>query len=529
MSPKRGISWPMKPKTKRNMHSSASCLHVAVISVSCISSAAALSQNPTSRYLKEMGRLLDHHQEHHVAAVPSNAEPQSGTDATSGGGDNSGDASFEQWEQYQPSSLFSASDASDLNGEPSPLEARQKRFQNPHPPTDPYFQRQKELFKGYYSQNQTPNGSVQRQSRAQSIEKNDRPPRGAELFHALNEQIEALDQQMQSSSSFGNDVDGQFSDTEPVEWDYTEYQDDYFPVDDGVSQFEYVDTDKYASVQQPEDFFNEAEQYQIHEEASNIALRQELERMAAEKRVAEEVARRAQQELREKERLERERAEQERVTAARAEAARAELKKALERELARFEEQKRRSREVVSIAKSRRILEMPNTNDPFELLGLDYRNPPETAEEIRRAFLKMAKKYHPDAVASDATREERERASLYFARINSAYQLLKDKQEMLGDEYFATMMGGPMYEPRNSHIRQSFSRGYGFDDYSSMFTGNSYSARYGPMHGRQSRAHNGNKRRHNYGQTKNPFRRQRQEVGDNCHVSGKDFPPFFNT
>ena len=132
----------------------------------------------------------------------------------------------------------------------------------------------------------------------------------------------------------------------------------------------------------------------------------------------------------------------------------------------------------------------------------------------------MAKKYHPDAVASDATHEEREIASLSFAKVNSAYQHLKDKYERLREEQtFATMLGGPMYQPRNGNVRQSFSHGHGFDDYGS---GGGY-AGYGPANGRQPeqpQPQNGNHR--------NPFRRRRRGAGDSCHVSADDFPPFFN-
>ncbi|KAL3823682.1 hypothetical protein ACHAXA_007253 [Cyclostephanos tholiformis] len=194
-----------------------------------------------------------------------------------------------------------------------------------------------------------------------------------------------------------------------------------------------------------------------------------------------------------------------------------------------------------SIAKSRWIPKLPNTNDPLELLGLDRRNPPEDVNDIRRAFLKMAKKYHPDAVAADASPEQREKASVNFARINAAYQLLKDgRGKGRYDDYFATTLGGPMYEPRNGSSRggrrSSFYRGYDDEDYgSSIFSGQTYSARYGPVRGRHQqhqpfRSQGGRHRDHNYGESrKNPFgRRNRQEVGDNCHVSGKEFPPFFN-
>ena len=225
----------------------------------------------------------------------------------------------------------------------------------------------------------------------------------------------------------------------------------------------------------------------------------------------------------------------------------------LERELARQKAEfyrrqveSRRHPSPSSIAKSRWVPKLPDTNDPLELLGLDRRYPPENASEIRRAFLRMAKKYHPDAVAADASPEQREKASLNFARINAAYQLLKERQERMGeDEYFATTSGGPMhYDYRNSNNRggrgrqsSPFHGGYHHDDedHRSVFSGHAHSARYGPAHGRQQqhqqpRSQGFNSRdSNNYGESRNPFsRKYRQEVGDNCHVSGKEFPPFFN-
>ena len=98
---------------------------------------------------------------------------------------------------------------------------------------------------------------------------------------------------------------------------------------------------------------------------------------------------------------------------------------------------------------------------PLELLGLDYRNPPESVDELRRAYLKMAKKYHPDKVAKDASPDEREIASLNF--VSTVY---------LEDKYFAEMLGGHSRDSRKSHIRQPFSRS------GSSFS-NSYLASYG--------------------------------------------------
>jgi len=504
-----------------------------------ISTTVGLSVNPTNRYIQEMGKLLRDHQLH-VVASPTSAEQE--VVDTSQFGDI-------DWPEYQSSSSFHVLDdeqqAFNSFREPDSTQTVGKKFDTPRPPPIPYYQRQRELFEGYYpppteeeSHDQTQSSKFTEQLNAnyqQPIEPHHHQPQRdtGELFEALNEHIENLDQQIQTSNSLRSVVDENFPQPE-VEWGY-DVSDGYFQVEEGYSSTEFDAVEANGSTY----YFEATDQSQSDtqtpeqqpSEQENQSLRQELERLAFEKRAAEESAKRAAEELREKELLERERLEQ--LYIAEAKAARAERleqeKEELQRELARqmAAENRRISesmrREPTSIVKSRLLPKLPDTNDPFELLGLDYENPPENAEDIRRAFLKMAKKYHPDAVAKDATEEEREKASLCFARINSAYQLLKDKQERLGHEYFATMLGGPMYEPRNSHGRQSFSRGYGFDNYGSIFSGNNYSATYGTKR-------NGGKRGSHSWNSRNPFRRNRQEVGDNCHVSmqDEDFPPFHN-
>eukprot|EP00571_Detonula_confervacea_P002766 CAMPEP_0172327346 /NCGR_PEP_ID=MMETSP1058-20130122/59319_1 /TAXON_ID=83371 /ORGANISM="Detonula confervacea, Strain CCMP 353" /LENGTH=560 /DNA_ID=CAMNT_0013044373 /DNA_START=177 /DNA_END=1859 /DNA_ORIENTATION=- len=548
-------------------------LHVAAaLSIMCISSAAALSQNPSpsSRYLKEMAKLLRNDQQQlHAVASPARAPSETEADLTWEDDDYD-----HLQQQYQPSSSFRNmldEPAFNMFDEPAHQSdyAEQQGFQTPHPPTDPYSRHQKELFEEYDQTSTTTDQSYyQRQTNELP---NHQPRRDTELFDALNEHIEALDQQIQTSSSLRSVVDDKFPQPE-LEWEY-DVQDGYFPAENSfetTEQFKsygkipvtqpfeqsesehYPDGSFYAPASQSvENSFEATEQFQSYEQIPDTALTQpeeqsepehyypmalEMERLAAEKKAAEEGAKLAEQQLQENNRrLERERLEQERLRAARADAARVEHQRqekiAIENELARqkAEEYKRRieakHKPPAFIVKSRYLPQLPDTNDPLQLLGLDYRHPPENANDIRRAFLKMAKKYHPDAVAADATPEEREKASLNFARINSAYQLLKDKQEQVGDEYFATMLGGPMYEPRNRRTRQSFSRGNGADDYGgSIFGGNSYSATYGARNGEQPGPQNGN-----YRKNPNPFaRRNRQEVSDNCHVSSEEFPPFFN-
>ena len=81
-------------------------------------------------------------------------------------------------------------------------------------------------------------------------------------------------------------------------------------------------------------------------------------------------------------------------------------------------------------AKSERSRTKPpslsNTNNPFRLLGLE---PGANFDLIKRTYKELVKVYHPDVVVGpDASPEERKEANWDFARINSAYDILKRKE-----------------------------------------------------------------------------------------------------
>ncbi|KAL3760111.1 hypothetical protein ACHAWU_002182 [Discostella pseudostelligera] len=545
-------------------------LDLIFLSKMYVSYALALSLDPTSRYLKEMGKLLRENNFHSNAALPLTDSLELEGEANSEWVDYFNGQEENGWSQYQPMDISNAVDDTAL--------ASDWRFDTPQPPNDSYDLLEWDVFdKSVHPQGHTEdqyqyshqlefhNGMNEPTVDQQINEPSNRPQRFTELFDVVNEQITALGHQIQkSSNSLRSVIDTKFPQSEP-EWNY-DNQEDYFHFNEGYQQqqpevqelafegfapqqIEFGPEDENASYE-PDSFDDTTEHFetndQLYDQIPDVSsayqnepseqyysvgqttLQNDLDQFTA-KNDAGEVVYMRQEKEQERLELELEQLEQEYITRLRAEVARVrQRRQGNEGFRIEAENERLQTQESVSIIKSRAIHQLPDTNDPLELLGLDYHNPPQSVNDIRRAFLRMAKKYHPDAIAVDATPEERERASINFARINSAYQLLKDKQERLGDDYFATMLGGPMYEPRNSHIRQSFSRGYGYDDYSSIFSGNSYSARYGPKHGGQPRPQNGNNRNYSYGATRSPFRRNRQDVGDNCHVSGKDFPPFFN-
>src|SRR5436190_3198707 len=82
--------------------------------------------------------------------------------------------------------------------------------------------------------------------------------------------------------------------------------------------------------------------------------------------------------------------------------------------------------------------------DPYSVLGVDRKA---SADEIKKAYRKLARKYHPDRNPDDASAEER------FKEIQSAYDIVGDpdkrKQYDRGGMFFGTggRGGGPSTGP----------------------------------------------------------------------------------
>ncbi len=109
---------------------------------------------------------------------------------------------------------------------------------------------------------------------------------------------------------------------------------------------------------------------------------------------------------------------------------------------------------------------MPTQKDYYEILGVP-RNA--TEEEIKAAYRRLAKKYHPDVA------EDKEKAEKIFREINEAYQVLSDPEKRrLYDMYGHAGLTGSI--PGGSYGRQPYT-GYsaswtdwgGFEDIFSLF------------------------------------------------------------
>lgn len=120
---------------------------------------------------------------------------------------------------------------------------------------------------------------------------------------------------------------------------------------------------------------------------------------------------------------------------------------------------------------------MPGHTDLYEILGVP-RNA--TQEEIRKAYLKLAHKYHPDKTGGDKAAEEK------LKEINAAYDILKNPEKRKQYDQFGSMDGQP-FSGFGSGFGADFTSGFDspFGDLFDMLFGQ------GPRSSRTSRAQAG--------------------------------------
>ena len=67
-------------------------------------------------------------------------------------------------------------------------------------------------------------------------------------------------------------------------------------------------------------------------------------------------------------------------------------------------------------------------SDPYKVLGL---SPGASDEEVKAAYRKLAKKYHPDTLPANASEEEREEVTARFRSIHEAYEFMLEQVVLL--------------------------------------------------------------------------------------------------
>lgn len=101
---------------------------------------------------------------------------------------------------------------------------------------------------------------------------------------------------------------------------------------------------------------------------------------------------------------------------------------------------------------------MPTTKDYYQILGVGKNA---SSEEIKKAYRKLARKYHPDVNPGDPKAEER------FKEISEAYHVLIDKDarkkyDNMGHQAFAE---GFDFQDFWDHVARETGFGFGFDPF----------------------------------------------------------------
>src|SRR5258706_3688862 len=119
--------------------------------------------------------------------------------------------------------------------------------------------------------------------------------------------------------------------------------------------------------------------------------------------------------------------------------------------------------------------------DYYAVMGVDRAA---SAEEIKRAYRKLARKYHPD-VSKERGAEEK------FKELGEAYETLKDPQKRAAYDQLGTHRSGQEFRPPPGWENQFGGRSFSFDDLDlgDLFAGMAGGARpRAPRPGRGPRA-----------------------------------------
>jgi molecular chaperone DnaJ len=115
--------------------------------------------------------------------------------------------------------------------------------------------------------------------------------------------------------------------------------------------------------------------------------------------------------------------------------------------------------------------------DYYKILGVE-KNASE--QDIRKAFLKLSKQYHPDMQAGK-TEEEKKEAESKFKEINEANEILSDKEKREYYDNFGSVNQGHGFGPGGidprEFFRQHYRNGFGMHGFDSHFGFGDFGAR----------------------------------------------------
>jgi molecular chaperone DnaJ len=111
---------------------------------------------------------------------------------------------------------------------------------------------------------------------------------------------------------------------------------------------------------------------------------------------------------------------------------------------------------------------MATVTDPYKVLGVDRKA---SADEIKKAYRKLARKYHPDRNPGDTGAEDR------FKEIQEAYSVLSDPDKRKAYDSGGGIFGGGGFDP--GAFRGGFGGGFG-DILSDLFSGGGVRGRSAP-------------------------------------------------
>ena len=121
-----------------------------------------------------------------------------------------------------------------------------------------------------------------------------------------------------------------------------------------------------------------------------------------------------------------------------------------------------------ALARVRKLQQTLEGKSHFEILGLD---PAATRSDVRAAYLKLAKLYHPDRFSGESD-EVRNLAASTFALITTAHDTLSDTEQRR--EYQKRLKRGTTEEQDRAHVQRFVSAEQKFSEGEAMYKGRAY-------------------------------------------------------